>query len=117
MSEDAGKASGVAAVRPDSRSHPIGRTPRRYTIWCLWGKGCPICSRETTEETMAEFNPGDKVAARYGALLDADREPMVATVLHEQPPGSGRILIRYRCTDGSATDNWVRAEHLERPDS
>jgi len=44
-----------AAVRPDSRSYPIGRTPRRYTIWCLWGKGCPICSRETTEETMAEI--------------------------------------------------------------
>jgi hypothetical protein len=63
-----------------------------------------------------EFNPGDKVIARYGALLDDDGEPMIATVLHEQPPGSGRVLIRYRCSDGSATDNWVRVRDLVRSD-
>jgi hypothetical protein len=116
MADDARKASGVAAVRPDSRSHPIGRTLRRYTIWCLWGKGCPICSREMTRETMAEFKTGDKVAARYSAQLDENGEPMVAKVLHEVPD-SDYVLIRYRCADGSATDNWVRAEHLERIDA
>lgn len=43
MMPDAGKPE--PAIRPDSRSYPIGRTPRGYTIWCLWGQGCPICSR------------------------------------------------------------------------
>ena len=64
---------------------------------------------------MTAFNPGDKVLARYCALLDDDGEPMTATVLHESPhPGNDYVLIRYRCTDGSATDNWVRASHLNR---
>lgn len=57
------------------------------------------------------FNPGDKVAARYGALLDDGGEPMTATVLGEGP--GDYVLIRYRCTDGSATDNWVRDGHLD----
>ena len=63
---------------------------------------------------MTPFNPGDKVLARYGALLDDDGEPMIATVLHESTePGNDYVLIRYRCTDGSATDNWVRDSHLD----
>ena len=67
---------------------------------------------------MSTFSPGDKVTARYGALLDDDGEPMVATVLHESPhPGDDGVLIRYQCPDGSATDSWVRAEHLVRADA
>ena len=66
---------------------------------------------------MAEFNPGDKVLARYGALLDDDGEPMTATVLHEsQHPGDDGVLIRYRCTDGSATDSWEKPGNLDRTD-
>lgn len=67
---------------------------------------------------MPIFNPGDKVIARYGALLDDDGEPMTAEVLPTQSPGPGndRVLIRYRCPDGSATDNWVWVEHLVRAD-
>lgn len=64
---------------------------------------------------MTTFNPGDKVLARYGALLDDNGEPMTAEVLKEGGgEGNNHVLIRYRCTDGSATDNWVRAEHLDR---
>jgi hypothetical protein len=62
---------------------------------------------------MATFNPGDKVTARYGALLDGGGEPMAATVLHESPhPGDDGVLIRYRCPDGSATDSWEKAGNL-----
>ena len=64
---------------------------------------------------MTAFNPGDKVLARYGALLDDDGKPMTATVIPNYSPDPGDwVLIRYRCTDGSATDNWVRAGHLDR---
>jgi hypothetical protein len=64
---------------------------------------------------VATFRPGDKVTARYGALLDGDGEPMTAEVLHEHPdPADNGVLIRYRCPDGSATDNWAKAEDLER---
>ena len=67
---------------------------------------------------MTAFNPGDKVTVRYGALLDDDGEPMTATVLHESPhPGDDAVLIRYRCSDGSATDNWVKAGDLVRADA
>jgi len=67
---------------------------------------------------MAEFNRGDKVTARYGALLDDDGEPMVATVLHGSlHADDDGVLIRYRCTDGSATDNWVKASDLARADA
>lgn len=67
---------------------------------------------------MTTFNPGDKVLARYGALLDDDGEPMVATVLHESPhPGDDGMLIRYRCSDGSATDSWEKAGNLVRADA
>lgn len=66
---------------------------------------------------MTTFSPGDKVRAIYGALLDDDGEPMTAEVLQEGGgEGNDYVLIRYRCSDGSATDNWVRPEHLERAD-
>jgi len=64
-----------------------------------------------------KFNPGDKVIAKYGALLDDNGEPMVATVLHESPnPGEDWVLIRYRCPDGSATDTWHEPGNLVRAD-
>jgi hypothetical protein len=120
MAEDvAAKAGAVAVIRPDSRSYPIGRTPRGYAIWCLWGEGCPVCAAGKRRMTMAGsyFSPGDKVIAQYGALLDDDGEPMTATVLPKGPNlGDDWVLIRYRCTDGSATDNWVRAGNLMRAD-
>lgn len=69
----------------------------------------------TTTETT--FSPGEEVIARYGALLDDNGEPMTARVLHEHPdPADDAVLIRYRCPDGSATDNWVRGGDLIRPE-
>ena len=65
---------------------------------------------------MATFNPGDKVIARYG-LIGEDGERRVATVLHESiHPDDDVVLIRYRESDGSATDTWEKAGDLERAD-
>jgi hypothetical protein len=67
--------------------------------------------------TDCSFGPGDEVVAKYGALHDNDGEPMIATVLRESPhPGDDGVLIRYRCSDGSATDNWMKAGDLVRAD-
>lgn len=68
-----------------------------------------------TATTETAFSPGDKVTARYGALLNDSGEPMPAEVLRGSPhPGDDAVLIRYRCPDGSATDSWHKPGNLVR---